>query len=358
MAESSFEKTEAPTPRRLREAKESGNVARSTDLTAACVLMAAVLLLNFFGFKILTSMKVVMQTMLDTSSLSNPTQTNDLMALSALAGRVVFEAVIPVCLGISAVAFLASVGQVGFILTAKPITPELSKISPLQGLKRLFDARAGMRLVMSLGKIGVIALIAILVIQKNMPRILRLAELEALPMFAGSCELVYSLSLTLAAVLLILAILDFSFQKWQHTKDLRMTKQEIKEELKQMDGDPLMKQRRTRVARQLALQRIGQAVPNADVVVTNPTHFSIALRYDSKTMTAPKVVAKGADFLAMRIRQLAIANGIPIVERKDVARAMYKSVQVGQEVPPQFYSAVAEILAYVYRLSGGRRAAS
>ena len=157
-------------------------------------------------------------------------------------------------------------------------------------------------------------------------------------------------------VLLVLGLLDYAFQRWQHEKDLRMSKQEVKEDMKRMEGDPLVKQRRTRIARQLALQRIGQAVPKADVVVTNPTHFSVALKYDSKTMTAPKVVAKGADFLAMRIRQIALANGVPLVERKEIAQALYKSVEVGQEVPPQLYNAVAEVLAYVYRL-GGRKTA-
>ena len=164
------------------------------------------------------------------------------------------------------------------------------------------------------------------------------------------------LALKLAVLLLVLALLDYAFQRWQHERDLRMSKQEVKEDMKRMEGDPLVKQRRTRVARQLALQRIGQAVPNADVVVTNPTHFSVALKYDAKTMTAPKVIAKGADFLALRIRQIAVANGVPMVERKEIAQALYKTVEVGQEVPPQLYSAVAEVLAYVYRL-GGRKTA-
>lgn len=356
MAESNFEKTEAATPRRRQEARESGNVARSVDLTAACILLASILLLYWFGFQIFTSMKVTMREMLDTSWESNPTRLTDMTGLVAFAGRVVLETVAPVCLGITAVALLVSVGQVGLIFTTKPLTPSLSKISPLEGAKKLFDARAGMRLLMSLGKILVIAAVALVAIFQDLPRIVLLAELDVLPMFANACELVYVMAIKLAAVLLVLAILDYAFQRWQHNRDLRMTKQEIKEEMKRMDGDPLMKQRRARVARQLALQRIGQAVPKADVVVTNPTHFSVALSYDSASMTAPKVVAKGADFLAMRIRQLAVANGVPMVERKELAQALYKSVEVGQEVPPQFYSAVAEILAYVYRLSGRRTA--
>jgi len=149
---------------------------------------------------------------------------------------------------------------------------------------------------------------------------------------------------------------DYGFQRWNRERDLRMTKQEGKEELRRMEGDPLVKQRRFRVARQLSLQRISQAVPKADVVVTNPTHFAVALQYQSKSMRAPKVVAKGADFLAHRIRQIAIAEGVPIVERKELARGLYYAVDIGQEITPQFYGPVAEILAYVYRLAGRKTA--
>ena len=172
----------------------------------------------------------------------------------------------------------------------------------------------------------------------------------------ATCELVYSLALRLALVLLVMALIDWTFQRWQHERDMRMSKQEIKEEMRRMEGDPMVKQRRGRVARQLVLQRVASAVPKADVVVTNPTHFAVALRYDAATMRAPKVVAKGADLLAARIRQLAMIHGIPMVERKALAQAIYKTVEVGQEVPSQYYGAIAEILAYVYRLSGRKSA--
>ena len=189
-----------------------------------------------------------------------------------------------------------------------------------------------------------------------MPRIISLAGLETKPMFSAAAGLVFSLGVKLALLLLFLAIADFAFHRWQRERDLRMTRQDVKEELKRMEGDPLIRQRRTRVARQLALQRIGHTVPGADVVVTNPTHYAVALKYDSASMHAPKVVAKGADFLAMRIRQLAALHGVPLVERKELAQAIYNTVEVGREVPPQFYNAVAEILAYVYRL-GARQTA-
>ena len=356
MAESTFDKTEPATPRKRQEARKQGNVARSPDLTAACMLLASIILLYIFGLKIITSMRVLMQAMLSDSFTANSTGLEGTTELFVFAGKVAIEAVAPLALGITAVTLLITVFQVGLLFTLKPLTPSLSKISPLQGVVKLVDVRAGMRLVMSLGKIAIIAAVAVVTIYLDMPRILSLAELEPIQILGSASQIVFLLALKLAILLLMLAILDYAFQKWQHARDMRMSKQEVKEEMKQMDGDPLVKQRRLRVARQIAMQRIGQSVPTADVIVTNPTHFSVALRYDSAKMTAPKVVAKGADFLAMRIRQIGIANNVPLVERKEIARALYQTVEVGQEVPPQFYAAVAEILAYVYRLSGRKSA--
>lgn len=356
MPDTDQEKTESPTPRRRQEARQDGNVARSADLSAACILLASILLLDWYGLQLLGGLKVVVEAMLSSAHAANPTRPGDIGALGGFTGRVVFGAVAPMVLGTMAVALLATVAQVGFIVTVKPLQPNIAKLSPLKGLKGLFDARAGMRLLMSLGKVAVIAGIAIISISGDMPRIMMLSELEAMQLFGSACEVVYGLALKLAAGLLILALIDYSFQKWQRERDLKMTKQEVKEELKRMEGDPLVKQRRTRVARQLALQRINHSVPHADVVVTNPTHFAVALQYDSKTMVAPKVVAKGADLIAMRIRQVAISHEIPIIERKELARALFKNVEVGQQIPPQFFSAVAEILAYVYRLSGRKTA--
>jgi flagellar biosynthetic protein FlhB len=356
MAESDFEKTEAPTPRRRQEARQEGNVVRSQDLTASAMLLAAIILLRHFGLRVFEGMKTSVEVMLAPGPASNPTRIDDLRPLAAYAGGVTIRAIAPVLLCIAAVGLLATVAQVGLVFTAKPLEPSLAKLSPLKGVQNLFDSRAAFRLLMSLLKIGILVAVAVVIVMQDMPAILMLSELDSLTLFSAACALVYALALKLAAILLVLALLDWAFQKWRHEQDLKMSKQEIKEEMKRMEGDPLIKQRRVRVARQIAMQRIGQAVPKADVVVTNPTHFAIALKYDPKTMKAPKVIAKGADFLAMRIRQLAIVHGVPLVERKALAQNLYKSVEVGQEVPPQLYNAVAEILAYVYRLSGRKSA--
>ena len=353
MAETSGqEKTEDPTARRMRQAREEGNVARSTDLTAAFMLLASVLLLYAFGTRLGEGLAATLHTLILSTHSENPTRPDDLRDILGYLTNLAAIVVLPLLLASAAVGLIASASQVGFMLTGKPLVPQFSKLNPLSGVKRLFDARAAMRLVMSLAKVGIISGLAIFIIMSDIETIAALPGMAVIDALFASANMVFMLAIKLSALLIVLALADFIFQKWQHNRDQRMTKQEVKQDLKDMDGDPLMKQRRARVARQLAMQRMAQQVPTADVIITNPTHLSIALKYDPDAMRAPRVVAKGADFMAMRIRQIATANNIPLVERKPLARALYGSVEVGDEVPEKHYAAVAGILAYVYRLSG------
>lgn len=345
------EKTEAPTQRRRGEARRDGQVARSTDLNAAVILLAAILLLYALGMRVMEALMHTTQVMLSAGHAGNPTRPDDLAGIISFSGQMVAHALLPLLLALLTVALAVAVGQVGFMVTIKPIIPKFSKLDPLKGAKNLVNMRALMRLIMSLGKLTALAVLAAFLIKSDMPALLQIGELQAGQAFVAGAWLVFDLGLKLAILLLFLAILDLAYQRWQHEQDLKMTKQQVKEEMKSMDGDPLMKQRRARVARQLAMQRVAHAVPQADVIVTNPTHFAIALRYEGQSMQAPKVIAKGADFLAMRIRQIAGLHDIPIVERKPLARALYYGVDIGQEIPPEHYAAVAEILAYVYRVS-------
>ncbi len=356
MAENDAEKTESPTARRREEARQQGQIARSVDLTAAVMLLASMLILKNFGLSMFAQMRDAVEGMLSPGSSINPTRADDVGLWLVSAGRVTVLAVAPVALGVMAATLAISFFQVGFIVTGSALEPSLAKLNPLKGLKNLFDIRSSVRLVMSLAKLAVIAAISAMFVLGDLPRILHLCDLEPMPMLGVLAGMVYTLALKLAILLVVLAAADYFYQRWQNERDLRMTKEEVKEELKRMDGDPVLKQRRTRIARQMALQRLSRDVPRADVVVTNPTHFAVALRYDTDSMKAPKVIAKGADFLALRIRQLAAEHGIPMVERKELARGLYRNVNVGDEVPPQFYNAVAEILAYVYRLSGRKSA--
>lgn len=355
MAEDQFEKTEPPTQRRRQEARDEGNVAKSMDLTAGCVLLVSVLLLDAFGRRLLNGMMISLKLILSGAHGGNPTRPGDLVTLAHFAAEVLVSVLLPLMLCTMAIGAAATIGQVGFLVTLKPLTPKFSKISPLRGAQNLFNARGGIRLIMSLAKVIVISAVAMWAVMTDFGSILRLGELELVHGFVAACELVYGLALKLAALLLILGIIDYAFQKWKHEQDLKMSKHEVKEEMKRMEGDPMIKQRRNRVAKQLAEQRTAQSVPQADVIVTNPTHYAVALRYEAATMHAPKVIAKGADYLALRMRQIAIVHEIPIIERKPLARALYGGVDVGQEVPPEHYAAVAEILAYVYRLSGAQR---
>lgn len=352
MAETGQDKTEDATPRRRTEARAEGNVPKSQDLNAAIMLFAAMIGLQLFGLRIFDGMKVTMDTLLRGAHTANPARLDDLGAVGAYSVRATIVMLAPIALVIFGVGLVACVGQVGFLITGKTLIPSVKKMNPLKGIQQMFSARSGMRLVLSIGKFVLIGAVAGLVMFKDMAMVMHLAELDAIAAFGMAARMVFRLSMILCLLLLVLAIIDYAYQKWQHSQDLKMTKEEVKQEMKNMDGDPLVKQRRARVARQLAMQRMAQAVPQADVIVTNPTHYAIALKYDSATMTAPKVIAKGADFMAMRIRQIAALNGVPLVERKPLARALFANVEVGQEVPHEHYAAVAEILAYVYRLGG------
>lgn len=345
------EKTEAPTPRKLQDAREKGQVAKSSDLSAALGLLAALILLNMYGPSILEGFKDLMVASFKLDTI--PTVASEAFDQGwRMVLRKGLAIVGPIFLVLSIVAVAVNLLQVGFLISGKPITPSLDKISPLQGFKRLFSARTMMRLVMSLFKVTIIAAVAYLTIQSDLPALIGLTEISSVEVVGHSAHMVFVLGLKMCAVLLFLAILDYAFQKWQMQQDLRMTKDEVKEELKRMEGDPIMRQRRRAVARQLASQRMSQAVPNADVVITNPTELAIALKYDHESMSAPKVVAKGADYMAARIREIALANGVPIVERKPLARALYKACEVGDFVPPELYKAIAEVLAYIFELAG------
>ncbi len=356
MADESGDKTESATPRRRQESREEGNVVRSADLNAAVLLMGAVLLLGAFASQMFSGMESLVGSMLERSGKSTTLDYKELAQLMSISANYGARLAAPVVLGLTLLALLAGMIQSGFLFTMQPLTPKFSRVSPLRGLSQLFSFRGTARMLMSVVKVGVVLAVAFPIIKYDIPQMLMLIQLDVGPLLVAMCWLVWSLAIKVAGVLLVLGILDYAYQKWQFERDLKMSKQEIREEFKRMEGDPLIKQRRAKVAKQLLLQRIQQDVPKADVIVTNPTHFAIALRYDNNAMAAPKVIAKGADFLALRIRQIAVANGVPIVERPPLARALYQAVEVGQEVPPQHYAAVAEILAYVYRLSGRKSA--
>ncbi|MBV8779966.1 MAG: flagellar biosynthesis protein FlhB [Phycisphaerae bacterium] len=352
MAEETGDKTEAPTPRRRQEAREQGNIARSPDITAAAMLISSMILLSWYGPNVIAALRDLMARALSESAWTGDTHNLSGGLLSSV--RTITMALAPLLIGTVLVIIVCNLAQVGLFFDTRRLTPNLAALNPTRGLGRLFGAHSGgfVRLLMSLAKTALVAMVGYSAVHSKLPLIMSAQQLGFYQAFTLGCSLIYQIIIRIGVLLLVLAIVDYIYQRFRVEKTLRMTKQEVKEEMRRMEGDPKMKQRRRQVALQRIIQRIKKDVPTADVVVTNPTHFAVALQYDSKAMHAPRVVAKGQDLIAMRIREIAVANGVPILERKPLARALYKMCNVGQEIPEEFYSTVAEILAYVYELSG------
>ncbi len=352
MAEESEDKTEAPTPRRREEAREQGQVVRSQDLIAAAMILGFLLLLQGFGPGLIGALRAITERLLSPELFSNVRSGPFEPAAAHLLGNV-GVALLPIMLGAMLLGVIMNVAQVGFLISAERIQFNFGTLNPMQGFSRLLAGGRGMaHLVMNLLKVGLVLAVAWTAVRSRIGQIITLQQLDYLSAFGLGMSLVFAIALRISVLLLFLAALDYVYERFSHEKKLRMTKQEIRDEMRHMEGDPKIKQRRRAIAMQLVNKRLKKDVPTADVVVTNPTHFAIALKYDSGAMHAPRVIAKGADFMAKRIRELAIEAGVPIVERAPLARALYRACDVGDEIPEQFYSAVAEILAYVYELSG------
>jgi flagellar biosynthetic protein FlhB len=350
MAEEMGDKTEAPTPRRRQEARDEGQVAHSRDLSAACILLGGLMLLKWQGGSVIEALRLILGYSMSTRSLL------DLAPLSAghqltwallTAGRALF----PLAAGLIVIAVVANFLQVGFMMNFERLMPRWSALNPLNNIGRLFKGPGLMNMLMSVLKLVLVAMTGYSAVHGRLGLIFTSQRLYFMQSFALGATVLYEIALRVSVLLLVLALIDYGYQRFQFERDLRMSKQEIKEEMRSMDGDPKIKQRRRQVALQLATKALKKTVPKADVVVTNPTTFAIALKYDATSMRAPRVIAKGRDLMAARIREIAVEHGIPILERKPLARALYKMVNIGQEIPEEFYATVAEILAYVYDLT-------
>ncbi len=349
MALSRDDRTEAPTPRRRQEARGRGQVARSHDLTAAMLLLAGFISIRLLGPPLWHSLLLILETALSSDSAHDQ---DDLYPFVLSVAVELSKRLAPIVLIGLAVVLATLLGQVGWLFTWEPLTPSLSKINPLAGLQRLFSIRSTVSALTNVVKLVVIGTVAYVTLSHAAAGIISSQMLDLVDLFTLAASLTFQLGLNLSIALVILALLDYAWQRFRHEQDLRMTKEEVKDELRSMEGDPQIKRRRRQIQLQMAMHRLRKDVPKADVVVTNPTHLAVAIQYDPDSMMAPKVVAKGADYIALRIRQMATELGIPIVERKPLARALYDSVEVGQYVPEKFYRAIAEILAYVYELTG------
>ncbi|MCI0521609.1 MAG: flagellar biosynthesis protein FlhB [Chloroflexi bacterium] len=345
------EKTEAPTGRRLAEARREGQVARSHELNAAAALLVGAWLLSGPGKNLLAdlqSLLVVSLTSLPTVELNQAWLRNlavtDLLRLGADLGVIVF--------GMLLTGVAVTEAQTNFLFTSKKIGFDINRINPLQGFKRLFSGQGLMEMLKALLKLLVVGWIAYSFVRGRTQELLGLTQTSFLSALGYWGQMASALMLRVGMAYLVLAVLDYAYQRWYLMRSLRMTKDEIKEEFKQTEGDPVIKGRIRTQQRRMARMRMMANVPKADVVITNPTHLAIAIRYDQGAMKAPQVLAKGAHHTAERIVAIARERQIPVVQNIPLARAIYRLVDVDQEIPPELYLAMAEVLAYVYKLRG------
>lgn len=352
MAEELGERTEAPTGRKLGKARNEGNIAKSADFSAAVDLSGAFIALLVLGPGLFTAMSSLLRVLLDGSSFGSPDQPDWINHLLEFAGTRAVLMAAPFLVALFLVALVAQFMQVGWLWTLKPITPKFTRLNPLQGAKRLVGKSNITKMAVNFVKLSVVGTVAVSIASGNTEKLAQLPELELVAAFKVVGDMIEDLLIWILSILLVIGICDYFFQRWHRTQKLKMTKQEVKEEVKQMEGDLQAKARRLSMARSIVYQKMAESVKTADVVVTNPTHFAVALKYDAGKMAAPTVVAKGGDYMAFRIRQIARDAGVPIIEKPPLARGLYHGVDVGRAILPEYYQAVAEILAYVYRLKG------
>jgi flagellar biosynthetic protein FlhB len=352
MAEDLGERTEQPTDRRIAEAREKGQAARSTDLSAAVVLSAVVLAVIVFARHAFDGVGHLLRHSLSESSFGEGYSPGTLLPEITLSFAQAARVAAPIMLLLAAVALIGALAQVGWHISPNALQPKWGRLNIFNNFRNILGKRSAVKGALDLLKFSLVAGVAVFIVRGQHREVLALANLDLAAGFLRAADLVRELALWVLAILIVLGLIDFRYQRWQHREDLKMTRQEVKEERRSTEGDLEVKARRLRMGRQIAMQRLHSTVPKADVVVTNPTHYAVALKYDAETgARAPKVIAKGADYLALKMRYLAAAAAVPIVERPPLARALYHEVPVGREIHPQHYEAVAEVLAYVYRLN-------
>ncbi|GAB4233465.1 MAG: flagellar biosynthesis protein FlhB [Deltaproteobacteria bacterium] len=342
-------RTEAATPKRRSEEREKGNVPKSREIPAVAVLLGGSGVLYFTSGHMMGGLTSVFRDFLAVT----PSRVNSVAGVHTLLADVFARCgflLLPTFAGTVFFAAASNLAQTGFLFTAEPLRPKFDKLNPVAGLRRLFSPQSLAELLKAIVKFAVVGFAAWRVIRGQLPFLPEIIEKTPEEIVLYFLRVGGSILLQCGIPLLLLAAGDYAFQRWSWEKSIRMTKEEVKEEFRQQEGDPAVKSRIRSLQREKARRRILQEVPKADVVITNPTHFSVALRYERGSAAAPRVLVKGADLMALRIREVAKESGVPVVERPPLARALYAGVEEGQEIPLETYQAVAEVLAYVYRL--------
>lgn len=342
------EKTEKATPKKRQDSRKKGQVAKSQDVNTAIVLLAVFLVLLFAGEYLFNHLlNIFRHSYINFIGLDLTENNLRIIFLDMLQELVIVLAPIMAVAMVAGV--VANYMQFGFLFQTESIKPKLEKIDPIKGAKRIFSIRAIVEMLKSILKISLVGIATFSVLWFRKEEILILAQKSVGAGLATIANLTVTMGLIASALLIFLSVLDYLYQKYDFEKNIRMSKQDIKDEHKNMEGDPLIKSKIKQRQREMAMRRMMQEVPNADVVITNPTHYAIALKYDENKLDAPFVVAKGVDFVAQKIKLIAKENDVIMVENRPLARALYSQTEIGDAIPEEFFKAVAEILAYVYR---------
>ena len=350
MPEDSFEeKTEDPTPKRLEDARKEGNVARSVELNSVLILIFVFgelyFLSEFYYKRFLESISFFFSFLGKIATFSQI----DFIQFVIESLKFFMLLSLPVMLLALTIGIISNLLQIGFLFTINPLIPKFDRLNPIMGFSNLFSRRNFVELIKNILKLLIIGLVAFFVLYKNLSEVLQYSQYSVLNILISICKLSIKIVFYISFVYFILALFDFWYQKFEHWNRLKMSIQEVKEEQKQLYGDPKVRSRIRSLQMEMARRRMMEEVPKATVVITNPTFIAIAIQYE-QGMRAPIVVAKGMRKIAERIREIAIENNIPIVENKPLARALYDAVDISEEIPPEYYEAVAEIIAYVYKL--------
>jgi flagellar biosynthesis protein FlhB len=350
------DKTEKPTPKRRQKAREEGQVARSVDVNSTAVLLATLAVLAITGPSLLAKCEAIMAAGLARSGDPSLTSSGGTRSLLGWAMSSFASAAAPVLLAAAAAGILASVAQVGLRFSAKSLKPSFHKVNLAKGLKRMFAPSQVVELLKSLAKMTAVGVVAATAIWSRIGTMGTLVGMPPGELLVELSKLVLSIAIRVGAAMAVIAVLDYAWQRHKHEKTLKMTKQEVRKEAKESDVAPEVKGQIRRRQSEGARRRMLADVPSADVVVVNPTHFAVALRYDGKR-AAPEVVAKGVDHLALQIRKIAEEHGVTVVHEPPLARALYRDVELGQMIPEELFTAVAEVLAFVFRTAARRRRA-
>jgi flagellar biosynthetic protein FlhB len=345
------EKTESATPKKRQDARQKGQVAKSMELPAAFILFFSFLSFYIFGGYMKDQLTHVFRSVFYDYLLMDISIENVVMLFQQLFMQSMLI-ITPILLVTMVVAVFANYLQIGILFTGDPLMMKFSKLNPIEGAKKIVSLRSVVDLLKSILKMSIIGFVVFTTLWGEKDKLMELARLPLENIFIFMSTISLNLGIKIGLVLIVMALFDYMYQKYEFEKSLKMSKQDIKDEYKKSEGDPMIKGKIREKQRRMALQRMMQEVPKADVVITNPTHFAIAIKYDPKNMQAPTVLAKGTDYIALKIKQIAKENRIITMENKPLARALYAQVEIGDAIPADMFQAVAEVLAYVYKMKG------